>query len=125
MTLRRPDIEGVTDVGELARKVQRFAEDVIGAIEQPRGGFDSQLIEPRVWAEDGGSQRVLTAVRSPRVIVARAVENRDTTAVVATGSVSFNIKGRVGDETDVEITDISGLSSGTTYQVALFVVGEV
>jgi hypothetical protein len=57
--------------------------------------------------------------------VARAVENRDTTAVVATGSVSFNIKGRVGDETDVEITDISGLSSGTTYQVALFVVGEV
>lgn len=124
--IRRPDLIGVTEIGELTAKVQSALEDIIGTIEAPRDAIRYDLRTMR-WDEDGNAKSVQTKVPSPRMVVARAVLHQRTADVVATGSVSFVVTGRdiqTGDTT-ISVMDISGLTTGTRYEVTLFIVGEV
>lgn len=127
-SIRRPDVAGVSTEAALAA-LQEFAEDVIARLEERESRTDVEfdLVQVLDWAEDGETKSILTSVQNPRVIVAQAVEKTDTTTVLATGSVSFSATG-IDDASGfmgVDITDISGLSSATTYEVSLYVVGEV
>jgi len=128
INIRRPDLIGSKDVTQLATKVQDAFEDLITAIEGDRGGLD-QEVRTMEWYEDGNTTSVLTRVQNPRVVAAVAKEKHNTSAVVVTGSVSFEMATGEGGDADegwsMIISDISGLSNGNDYIVSLFIVGEV